>query len=178
MRFLTLLSVFFLPLPAFAASAQFAAPVGGWRQGSPDAPYTQNVHYPVSTPGLFADTPLSAQIRGRIRAQQKAPATLVVNGNAMPLRLDESGAFARPYSFSPGSNSLEVIAGGERQRVQFYELASGQAVARLRIVLSWDTDATDLDLHVMTPSGQHAWYGQRVIPGGAIDIDVTTGYGP
>jgi uncharacterized protein YfaP (DUF2135 family) len=178
MRFDHLSSAFFLLLLATDASAQFVAPIGGWRQGNPDAPYTQGVHYPASTPGLAEDTPLSSQIRGRIQKQQKAPATLVVNGNAMPLRLDESGAFARPYSFSPGSNSVEVISDGERQRVQFYEQASGQAVARLRIVLSWDTDATDLDLHVMTPSGQHAWYGQRVIPGGAIDIDVTTGYGP
>jgi uncharacterized protein YfaP (DUF2135 family) len=31
---------------------------------------------------------------------------------------------------------------------------------------------------VITPNGQHAWYGQRVINGGAIDIDVTDGYGP
>jgi uncharacterized protein YfaP (DUF2135 family) len=47
------------------------------------------------------------------------------------------------------------------------------------VVLSWDTDGTDVDLHVVTPTGEHAWYGDRVVPsGGAIDVDVTTGFGP
>ena len=45
--------------------------------------------------------------------------------------------------------------------------------------LSWDTDNTDLDLHVVTPDGEHAWYGNTVLKNsGALDMDVTTGYGP
>lgn len=51
--------------------------------------------------------------------------------------------------------------------------------ARLRLVLSWDTDNTDLDLHVVTPDGEHARYGNTVLNNsGALDMDVTTGYGP
>ena len=160
--------------------AELNAPIAGWRQGNPEAPFTQAVNYPAVTPGIDDDTPTGSQIRGRIAAQNKSeqPATLVVNGNAMPMRLDESGAFGRPYSFGAGSNSVEVRSGNERLRTQFYQSANGQPASRLRIILSWDTDGTDLDLHVVTPSGQHAWYGERVINGGAIDIDVTTGYGP
>ena len=49
----------------------------------------------------------------------------------------------------------------------------------MRILLSWDTDNTDLDLHVVTPDGEHVYYGNRVLEnGGALDVDVTTGYGP
>ncbi len=44
---------------------------------------------------------------------------------------------------------------------------------------SWDTDNTNLDLHVVTPDGEHAWYGNTVLKNsGALDMDVTTGYGP
>ena len=50
---------------------------------------------------------------------------------------------------------------------------------KLRVVLSWDSDNTDLDLHVVTPDGGHSYYGNRVLKnGGALDVDVTTGYGP
>ncbi len=32
---------------------------------------------------------------------------------------------------------------------------------------------------MLAPNGEHAWYGNRVIPsGGALDIDVTDGFGP
>lgn len=56
---------------------------------------------------------------------------------------------------------------------------TGTIRARLRLVLSWDTDNTDLDLHVVTPDGEHAWYGNTVLKNsGALDMDVTTGYGP
>ncbi|MDR2450258.1 MAG: DUF2135 domain-containing protein [Candidatus Accumulibacter sp.] len=164
-------------LIAAPAVAQLDLPRGGWRQGNAETPFTQAVYYPASTPGIEANVPESAQIRGRIQSRAKV-ATLIVNGNAMPVRLYEGGAFARPYSFGQGSNGVEVRADGQRLRAQFHQRQGGQAQARLRVILSWDTDGTDLDLHVITPGGQHAWYGGRVIRGGAIDIDVTTGFGP
>jgi uncharacterized protein YfaP (DUF2135 family) len=167
------LSLALLPAGALAAPDM---PVGGWRQGNAEAPYTQTVNYPAVSPGIDAGVPDANLIRGRIRAQGKT-ATLVVNGNAMPLRLND-GEYVRAYSFAAGSNSVEIRSGDKRETVQFYQTSAGQASARLRIILAWDTDGTDLDLHVITPSGEHAWYGQRVIPTGAIDVDVTTGFGP
>ena len=172
------LSLFLLPLALLPASALAApdVPVGGWRQGNAEAPYTQTINYPAVSPGIDAEVPDASQIRGRIRNQGK-PATLVVNGNAMPLRLNGE-EYGRAYSFASGSNSVEIRSDDERQRVQFYQTSAGQAAARLRVILAWDTDGTDLDLHVITPGGEHAWYGQRVVPTCAIDIDVTTGFGP
>ena len=63
-------------------------------------------------------------------------------------------------------------------KMQFYSTpGTGTIRARLRLVLSWDTDNTDLDLHVVTPDGEHAWYGNTVLKNsGALDMDVTTGY--
>ena len=87
----------------------------------------------------------------------------------------------QPYAFGAGSNSVEVIdpQGKSVVKRQFYEANAGKAPAKLRIVLAWDSDHTDVDLHVVTPNGEHAWYGQRTIPsGGSIDIDATDGFGP
>ncbi len=63
--------------------------------------------------------------------------------------------------------------------MQFFEAHAGRPQARLRVVLSWDSDGTDLDLHVVSPDGVHVFYGNRVgANGGALDVDVTTGFGP
>lgn len=49
----------------------------------------------------------------------------------------------------------------------------------LRFVLTWETDANDVDLHVWDRNGAHASYGKKTLPsGGELYADVTTGYGP
>ena len=50
---------------------------------------------------------------------------------------------------------------------------------KLRIVMSWDADETDIDIHVLEPNGEEAYYGhRRTAEGGFVSEDVTTGYGP
>jgi tetratricopeptide (TPR) repeat protein len=50
---------------------------------------------------------------------------------------------------------------------------------KLRIVMSWDADETDIDIHVLEPNGEEAFYGnRRTAEGGFVSEDVTTGYGP
>jgi hypothetical protein len=49
----------------------------------------------------------------------------------------------------------------------------------LRFVLTWETDANDVDFHILDRAGGHAFYESRVLPsGGELYDDVTTGYGP
>ncbi|MCI5183717.1 MAG: DUF2135 domain-containing protein, partial [Candidatus Electrothrix sp. AW1] len=49
----------------------------------------------------------------------------------------------------------------------------------LRISLSWDADLTDVDLHVLEPTGEHAYYEYRNTRQGArVSRDVQDGYGP
>ena len=147
------------------------------------------MHYPAVSVSTPQGQGTASMIAGRIRSQPKAAAsadenkprrrrgadgssvgTLIVNGVAMPQRIEADGTFSRPYAFGAGSNSVEVrSARGDAKRVQFYDSYAGKSRPRLRVVLSWDTDGTDLDLHVVSPDGQH---------GGALDVDVTTGYGP
>jgi len=49
----------------------------------------------------------------------------------------------------------------------------------VRIVMSWDTDLTDMDLWVIEPSGEKCYYGHnRTTIGGLMSKDFTQGYGP
>ncbi|MGI6496976.1 MAG: VIT domain-containing protein [Kiritimatiellia bacterium] len=49
----------------------------------------------------------------------------------------------------------------------------------LRIMIAWDADNTDIDLHVVEPGGEEAFYGHnRTTRGGLVSRDVTDGYGP
>jgi uncharacterized protein YfaP (DUF2135 family) len=173
--------------PAAIGKAELDAPIGGWRHSSGESMrYVQKVTYPVADVNTEDnDSPL-ALIKGRIASNRKAgegdgqPLNLVVNGVAMPLKTD-GGEFERPYAFGYGSNSVEILSpeGKSLVRTQFYEAYSEKTSPKLRILLSWDSDGTDVDLHVITPDGEHCYYGNRVLKnGGALDVDVTTGYGP
>ena len=49
----------------------------------------------------------------------------------------------------------------------------------MRVVMAWDADETDVDLHVTEPSGEEAYYGhRRTRSGGDVSKDITDGYGP
>jgi tetratricopeptide (TPR) repeat protein len=49
----------------------------------------------------------------------------------------------------------------------------------VRVVLAWDADATDVDLHVIDPNGDEVYYGRNLSwQGGTISRDATGGYGP
>ena len=184
MSFYIRCSIPLMLLPIWAqAQVTIDAPRSGWRNSAgATEEYTQAVNYPAASVNLQPGQAETAQIRGRIAGAIKGkPATLVVNGVAMPMEVGEDGSYGRPYGFGSGSNSVEVRSpdGRSRARIQFVDSYRGKTQARLRIVLSWDSAGTDLDLHVVTPDGGHAWYGNRVLKdGGALDVDVTTGYGP
>ncbi|MDQ7826704.1 MAG: VIT domain-containing protein [Candidatus Eremiobacteraeota bacterium] len=49
----------------------------------------------------------------------------------------------------------------------------------IRILLTWDADLTDMDLHLIEPSGEEASYNHnRTTIGGLVSRDFTQGYGP
>ena len=178
---------------AWIASAAAAAPPtldqpsSGWREApAQQRDFVQEVHYPAASVNTIGKS-AAAIIRGRVAAAPKArdgdarkPARLIVDGVALPLLTAEDGSFERPWSFGSGSHGVEVrAADGSRKRRQFYEAQANRAPTKLRVVLSWDSDNTDLDLHVVSPDGQHVFYGDRVgNNGGVLDVDVTTGFGP
>jgi uncharacterized protein YfaP (DUF2135 family) len=49
----------------------------------------------------------------------------------------------------------------------------------VRILLTWDADLTDMDLHVVEPSGERAFFSHNLTTiGGLVSRDFTQGYGP
>jgi uncharacterized protein YfaP (DUF2135 family) len=101
--------------------------------------------------------------------------------NGIPLRLPVmDGIFERNFVASPGQNNIYVEAVTENKIVSdtltFYSKAPAKA---MKIVLTWDTDGTDVDLHVIEPTGEECFFGQKESQiGGMLDVDVTNGYGP
>jgi tetratricopeptide (TPR) repeat protein len=58
-------------------------------------------------------------------------------------------------------------------------MSSAQTRADLRVTISWNTDATDVDLWVIEPDGTKCYYQKTRTPsGGQLSQDQTQGYGP
>lgn len=158
-------------------------PAGGWTH-SGLIETTQRVEY--AYPNNLIDRGGQrgrTLIEGRLKqlGTNRQPPTLVVNGNAMPLYSDEQGRFARPYSFGPGSNGIELRGtdGKVVQRTQFYEANALKTQAKVRVILAWDDPQAELDLHVLTPDGGHAFFASPILAnGGGLDVDSVDGAGP
>ena len=169
----------------FAADPiELETPRGGWidsgvddRDGGVHAAYPKP---PVDRGGQRH----RALIRGRLReagTARRPPYTFVVNGNPMPLYTDAAGYFSKPWAFGRGSNSVEIRSpdGTERRRLQFYETHAGKTPARIRVILGWDDGKAEVDMHVITPDGQHAFWARPVLTtGGGLDVDSVDGGGP
>ena len=70
---------------------------------------------------------------------------------------------------------------GEYAKARLATLAAMQLrdTADVAALIFWNTDGTDVDLHVIEPSGEECFYQHtQTASGGHISRDVTTGYGP
>ena len=72
--------------------------------------------------------------------------------------------------------------GGDRAKIDKALAKRGLAAftgRSTRVLLYWETDANDVDLHVRDAHGGHSWYSHLPLEsGGELYADVTTGYGP
>ena len=77
------------------------------------------------------------------------------------------------------ANALIHRVGAERLKNPLDPALTKAVGCDLRIVLAWDTDLTDMDLHVKEPSGEECFYSHnRTAVGGHLSHDCTRGYGP
>lgn len=81
-----------------------------------------------------------------------------------------------------------IAKGTEKTSVPDFAKARMSAVAQetglsgnpdIVVMITWNTDATDVDLHVEEPSGEECYFSNRnTRSGGKLTQDVTQGYGP
>jgi len=66
-----------------------------------------------------------------------------------------------------------------RSRLDTLQAAIGMKRADVVVTITWNTDNTDVDLHVTEPSGEECFFSHRdTASGGKLTQDVTQGYGP
>lgn len=94
------------------------------------------------------------------------------------LRLgDRVSAKARFETIVAASDTSEQIRYPARQRLA--QITGTGTTNDVHVYLTWDTNRTDVDLWVITPSGEKVFYGHRRGAGGEeLYDDVTDGYGP
>jgi tetratricopeptide (TPR) repeat protein len=79
-------------------------------------------------------------------------------------------------------NEMNTIIAQHRSQVDISNI--NQAIIKplpvdMRIVIDWNKDETDIDLHVVEPGGEECFYDYRVTKnGGRLSEDFTQGYGP
>lgn len=177
-----ILSILHWQVAADESASTLESPRGGCNySGMTDRANDARVAYP--TPPIDRGAQRNRTlIKGRIAAAgtNRTP-KLVVNGNPLPLNTGAEGRYERHFAFGAGSNSVELKSanGASVKRVQFYESNPAQQLPKLRIICAWDAPEAEVDLHVLTPDGQHATWSSPILKtGGGLDVDSVDGLGP
>jgi len=84
--------------------------------------------------------------------------------------------FLRKVTTGNATTSVHEYA---RSRLDTLSRKIGMTQADVVVTITWNTDNTDVDLHVREPSGEECFYQNRTTrSGGQLTQDVTQGYGP
>jgi uncharacterized protein YfaP (DUF2135 family) len=124
----------------------------------------------------------TAQLSGQITNLDANVAVLIHNGNESLISVSGDGSFTHTVVLQVGSNRLAVRATNavattiSNAYTVDYDPAAGDFV--FRVTLTWDTDYSDMDLHIWSPSAQHSRFDHKSIDAGSLDVDDTEGYGP
>ncbi len=79
------------------------------------------------------------------------------------------------------ANAIESLPGRAFLTARLEQLNAklGDRANDLAVVMYWNTDRTDVDLHVTDPSGEECFYSHpQTVAGGALPFDITQGLGP
>jgi hypothetical protein len=83
--------------------------------------------------------------------------------------------FLRQVEGTKRISSPEYVASRRRTLTSEYDYAG----VDLLVMITWNTDNSDVDLHVIEPTGEECYYRNRETKiGGRLTTDVTQGFGP
>lgn len=92
---------------------------------------------------------------------------------ARRILMEDLGLIAAAWIKAEPARRAEVMDSLAKQGVMIENDPS------LRFVLTWETDANDVDFHIYDADGGHAFFSHPALrSGGSLYADVTTGYGP
>jgi uncharacterized protein YfaP (DUF2135 family) len=92
----------------------------------------------------------------------------------------EGHTFKQEIVLGAGANYIKVEADNAAgTSAAALKLVTNNEAMDIKVMLSWDTNHTDVDLWVTNPENERVYFQNRVSRiGGELDIDITTGYGP
>ncbi|MEG2805466.1 VIT domain-containing protein [Stenotrophomonas sp.] len=148
----------------------------GYRLMQADAPalavpvFEQVLRLGEEEPQSFRDLGLALEADGQYQAAVEALNEVVVR--PWDSRFDGISLIAL--------DELNTLAARERVSLAAVDPRLRRAMPLdLRVVLSWDSDNSDMDLWVTDPNGERAYYGNRLTyQGGQMSEDFIGGYGP
>ncbi len=119
-------------------------------------------------------------VKGMIESSEPVrEARFTQNGISRSIPVN-SGRFSQKIVLGSGANYIKIEAtnaGGTSAAA--LKLVTNNSPMDMKVVLSWDTNNTDVDLWVTDPNNEKVSYrNKRSKIGGQLDVDITSGYGP
>ena len=116
---------------------------------------------------------------GSISVNTITTGTLSVNGQPQLFGISNR-SYSSTAVLSPGVNTLRVRVVSPNGTVGANQIAvrfEGD-LSPLTANLVWNTNQTDIDLHMINPSGSECYFASRQTGGMKLDVDDVTGFGP
>ena len=128
-------------------------------------------------------------LEGSLSGSLSSEAVLLCYVKGLPIVIPAGGGtFSATIPVSNGKNTLVLLAGVDRSKQSMWfkngatlvrEVTGQAGISNLLVTLSWQQDASDVDLYVIEPGGDTAWYDDlSTVNGLDLDIDNTLGFGP
>ncbi|WP_372365565.1 YfaP family protein [Candidatus Uabimicrobium sp. HlEnr_7] len=132
----------------------------------------------IKTPNGGQSSKRMVEVSGTISDTNISRAYIVINSSANLFDVS-GGQFKYSVVLAPGENVIQILAENEGGLGRDTIVIHSQVPKRdVKILMTWDT-ATDIDLHVIDPSGEETYYSSKESKiGGQLDHDDTNGFGP